>query len=266
MSNDPREIALTKLVELHSNSSNFNDQDVVEQAASLFLFLSDGYIRQPSGETFYSIPYRSITMLVFDNTCDFKSDEFLSFTSTVSEKIQNLPEFNSNPYRAHLIECYSKFTLHISLAQVQKEHVGKVAQNANIAAEAAQAAAEKAKNMQEDMMVNYITILGIFASIIITIFGGMQIISATTGLLQSDLNIATLILVLSFLTFLIILILWMLFTFISNLKSGDKGNCALKVSLILLAITMGSSGGYILYVKKHKSPNENAKVLIKEEK
>lgn len=265
MSNDPREIALKKLVQLHSNSSNFNNPGVVEQAASLFLFLSDGYIRQPSGETFYSIPYRSITMFVFDNTCDFKSDEFVSFTSTVSEKIQNLPEFNSNPYRDHLIECYSKFTLHISLAQVQKEHVGKVAQNANIAAEAAQAAAEKAKKMQEDMMVNYITILGIFASIIITIFGGMQIISATTGLLQSDLNIATLILVLSFLTFLIILILWMLFAFISNLKSGGKRNYALIISLIILIITMGLSGGYMLHLKKHKLPGEKAQVLIKDD-
>lgn len=266
MSNDPRESALQKLLKLHSDSTKFNDQDVVHQAASLFLFLSDGFIRQPSGETFYSIPYRSITTFVFENICDFKSDGFLSFTSTVSEKIQNLPDFNSNPYRDHLIECYSKLTLHISLAQVQKEHVEMVANNANIAAKAAQSAAEKAKTMQEDMMVNYITILGIFASIIITIFGGMQIISATTGLLQSDLNIATLILILSFLTFLIILILWMLFTFISNLKGGNKINYALIISLALLAITMGLSGGYMLYLKKHNLPGENAQVLIKDDK
>ena len=49
MSNDPRESALQKLLKLHSDSTKFNDQDVVHQAASLFLFLSDGFIRQPSG-------------------------------------------------------------------------------------------------------------------------------------------------------------------------------------------------------------------------
>ncbi len=243
MSNDPRESALQKLLKLHSDSTKFNDQDVVHQAASLFLFLSDGFIRQPSGETFYSIPYRSITTFVFENICDFKSDGFLSFTSTVSEKIQNLPDFNSNPYRDHLIECYSKLTLHISLAQVQKEHVEMVAQNANIAAEAAQAAAEKAKSMQEDMMVNYITILGVFASIIITVFGGISLTNATVKLLESENDLPMMVFVISFLMIGFISVLIILITWISSLRKTTEYRSAVKWWILsgfcLLSISSG---------------------------
>lgn len=114
-------------------------------------------------------------------------------------------------------------------------------------------------------MVNYITILGIFASIIITIFGGMQIISATTGLLQANLNLATLVLVLSFLTLLIVLILAILLNWISNLKEETRNNKFVYIALSFTVFCIAISGWYIHEQKNSDLPHTNTKVLIKDE-
>lgn len=168
-------------------------------------------------------PYHDITVFIYNYNKEIRIDDLDILMGAIELKLADISDDQVN--------CFRKFRRHITLAVTQKYYIQKVADNAfntaNEAKSVAQEAGEqanKAKLTYEGMMVNYITILGIFASIIITIFGGMQIISATTGLLQADLNIATLILVLSFLTFLIILILWMLFTFISNRL------CCIKIS------------------------------------
>lgn len=264
--NDSQQQLLIDLVNIHLNPNNYNDKEVVKKTASLFLFSVNDFISKSLGETFYKLPYKDISNILFQCEFDFLSETFTSFTETVLSAIEKEDEFKNSTEQEHIKECYAKFAQHISLVLVQKKFILEISINADKAAKEAKEAAEKAKNMQENMMVNYITILGIFASIIITIFGGMQIISTTTGLLQSDLNIATLILVLSFLTFLIILILWMLFTFIANLKSEGKKNYAILASLVILSVLMAISGGYMLSLKKQDAPQTNTKVLIKSEK
>src|SRR5690606_39631774 len=49
------------------------------------------------------------------------------------------------------------------------------------------------------MMVNYVTILGIFASIIITVFGGINLTNATVKLLESEHDLPMMVFVISFL-------------------------------------------------------------------
>ena len=174
MGNSPRKIALDQLLACHIDSTQFNDEAVVLRAASLFVFLSDEYIRKASSETFYSLPYREITIFVFEHSCKFQSEEFLNFTSTVYEKMQELPDFINSPYREYLFECYKKLTLHISLAEVQKQEISKVTANAYEAANAAKKTAEEADAQAKSTIANYISILGIFASIIFTLFGGVD--------------------------------------------------------------------------------------------
>lgn len=239
----------------HLNPNGFTKKEVVEGTAAMFSVLIDDYVKVAANETFYNLPYKDISILVFNNKCDeIKSDSFNGFITTVIEEINNT--FNCYGLATeldHVIACYEKFTSHIELALIQKQFMldsaleaNSVASVARKQAEFAKKQAKKAKDMSNSMVTNFVTILGVFATIIITVFGGMQIISATTKLLQSELNLATLILVLSFVTLLIVLILWMLFTFIFNLKSGEKNNTALIASITFLLLTIVLSSCYIL--------------------
>lgn len=263
---------LEKLINFHLENTNYHNKDVVVEAASLFLLFENDFVDTSTGETFYKLPYKDITIAVFDSEIqNILTDTFRGFVETVVEQLENSWDGDSISLR-HIKECYEKFTHHILLAQIQKQYMLKVsntaafvANNANRIALEAEKASEKAKKMYEGMMVNYITILGIFASIIITIFGGMQLISATTGLLQANLNLATLILVLSFLTILVILILAILLNWISNLKDEKYSNKFVYISLAITAICMLASGIYMYQIKKESLPKMNTKVLIKSE-
>lgn len=271
-SEDPaKEPTLEDLIQLHLDNKLYNDEDVVKKTASLFIFFKESFISKTSGETFYKLPYKEISRLIFGReNVSTLSETFQSFSETVYEK---MVELNNGEDDAHIKECYEKFTHHISLAIIQKEFIQRAANAANLtAAEAklnsdtAKKEAIKAKKTYDEMMVNYITILGIFASIIITIFGGMQVISATTGLLQSNISIATLLLVLSFLALLIILILSILLNWISNLKDSIRSYSFIYAALIVTSVTIIGSASYLYAHKKDGSIQKDAKVLLKEKK
>lgn len=263
---------LVKLIKYHLENTHYHNKDVVIETASLFLLFESDFIDTSTGETFYKLPYKDITIAVFDSDAqNVLTDTFRGFVETVVEQLEK--EWTGELLGlSHIKECYEKFTHHILLAQIQKQYMLKVshtasivANNANKVALEANETSNNAKKMYEGMMVNYITILGIFASIIITIFGGMQLISATTGLLQANLNLATLILVLSFLTILVILILAILLNWISNLKDEKHSNKFVYIALTITILCMSASVGYMFKVKKENLPKMNSKVLIKSE-
>lgn len=221
MSNDARKIALESLLKYHCDSTKFGNGVVIDQAASLFVFLSDEYVRKASNETFYFLPYREITNFIFENECKFNSDEFLSFTSVVYEKMQTLSEYNQSPYKDYLGECYNKLTLHISLAQVQKNQIIRVTENAYKVAKKAEKIAEDADAQAKSTIANYISILGIFASIIFTLFGGVNLIGSTVKLLEVNsrwpyLTFIIALLMICLLTLLNMMVKWV--NSMSNLK------------------------------------------------
>ncbi|QGA11016.1 hypothetical protein GFH30_06255 [Acinetobacter wanghuae] len=261
-------------IKRHLNPENFNQKEIVEETALLFSILIDDYVKTAAKETFYNLPYKDISVLVFDDKSnDIKTDSFNGFITTVTEEIKNT--FNSYELTTeleHATACYEKFASHIELALIQKRFMLDTAKEANRVAgvarkdaDFAKKQAKKAKEMSNAMVTNFVTILGVFATIIITVFGGMQIISATTKLLQTDLNLATLFLVLSFISLLIILILWMLFSFIINLKKDVNSNSALITAITVLSITIMLSAAYIIFSGKDFSQT-SAKVLVKDDK
>lgn len=285
---------LKELILNHMDRSKYHVKAVVDDTAALFLLLGDEYIINNTGETFYKLPYKDISICIFNSNFEnIQTNNFNSFVETVVEQLL-IQSSGGTPERIqHIKECYDKFTHHILLAQVQKDFMLRSATNANRLALEAQENAElasnlsaEAKKLYDGMMVNYITILGIFASIIITIFGGMQIISATTNLLQTDIKLATLILVLSLLTLLIVLILSILLNWISNLKQSKNSNVAVFCTIGVCVVLMLGAAIYIALNTNDDStkvkPKENkmvpttiksddkkmvsAKVLIAEEK
>lgn len=260
-------------IKRHLNPDNFNQKEIVEETALLFSIIIDDYVKTAANETFYNLPYKDISDLVFnDKSNDIKTDSFNGFITTVTEEIKNtFDSYGLTTKLEHATACYEKFASHVELALIQKRFMLDAAKEANRVAgiakkdaDFARKQAKKVKEMSNAMVTNFVTILGVFATIIITVFGGMQIISATTKLLQTDLNLATLFLVLSFISLLIILILWMLFSFISNLKKDVNNNSALITTIIILSLTIILSGTYIILLKKDASTT-SAKVLVKDD-
>ena len=219
MSQNPRKDALEDLVKLHVDSTYFNDPKVVDKAAQLFVFLSDSYIRKASGETFYSVPYREITIYIFEHDCKFNTEEFLSFTDTVHEKMKELPDYTEHPYSEYLFECYSKFTLHISLAEVQKREISKVTNKAYKIANDAKKIANEADAQAKSTIANYISILGIFASIIFTLFGGVNLIGSTVKLLEVNSRWPYLTFIISLLMICLLTLLNMLVKWINSMSN-----------------------------------------------
>ncbi|HDK9102363.1 TPA: hypothetical protein PVN69_001124 [Acinetobacter baumannii] len=206
----------------------------------------------------HPIPYHAITRYMYNYEKEIIIEDLNLLMDALETQLVEEVDIK-------VLECFRKFKNHISLASTQKYYIQKIAADALETAKKAEEEAEKARDTYKDIMVNYITILGIFASIIITIFGGMQIISATTGLLQANLNLATLVLVLSFLTLLIVLILAILLNWISNLKEETRNNMFVYIALSFTVFCIAISGWYIHEQKNSDLPHTNTKVLIKDE-
>lgn len=206
----------------------------------------------------HPIPYHAITRYIYNYEKEIIIEDLNLLMDALETQLVEEVDIK-------VLECFRKFKNHISLASTQKYYIQKIAADALETAKKAEEEAEKARDTYKDIMVNYITILGIFASIIITIFGGMQIISATTGLLQANLNLATLVLVLSFLTLLIVLILAILLNWISNLKEETRNNKFVYIALSFTVFCIAISGWYIHEQKNSDLPHTNTKILIKDE-
>lgn len=106
------------------------------------------------------------------------------------------------------------------------EHAKKSAQRAENVASNAQRLANEAndqiketKKSSESMMINYVTILGIFATIIITVFGGINIIGSTVKLLEGNSKLTYLVFVVSFLMICLLVLIRMLTSWISSLNN-----------------------------------------------
>jgi len=272
------EPSLEKLINNHLDINLYHNKDVVVATASLFHFFKDDFVSRPAGETFYKLPYKEISLLVFQHQNQATpSSAFQSFTETVYEELLKLCEGIEDP---HLKECYEKFTHHITLALIQKQFILHAAETANdiaggarnianIAKETASKAqfiSEKAEKLAveadeqaKSTISNYISILGIFASIIITIFGGMQIISATSKLLQTNISLITLVFVLALLTLLIVIILGVLLSWISDIKNNNKDHSAISYAVIFLTSVLAISSLYLYSTEK--LPKTTARVL-----
>lgn len=249
--NENQQQLLIDLVNIHLNPDSYNDKDVVKKTASLFLFSVNDFINKSSGETFYKLPYKDISNILFQCEFDFLSETFTSFTETVLSEMEKAEDYINSHEQEHIKECYAKFAQHISLVLVQKKFILEISKKADKAAEDAKTAAEKAKKMQEDMMVNYITILGVFASIIITVFGGISLTNASVKLLESDFDLPLLVFVISLLMFGFLSILIVLITWISSLRSSTFWQIAPKWGILCIFGFLSVCSGIYLNKKIH---------------
>lgn len=159
-------------------------------------------------------------------------------------------KFQNDVFEKRKVEkAYKKFKRHLKLAVAQKiyflsinkqaedqannaklisSQAEKAAQEAQTLSSAAKEIAGRAQEIFDSSLVNYITILGIFASIIITVFGGINLTNATVKLLESEHDLPMMVFVVSFLMLGFISILIVLITWISSLRKQTEYSSAVK--------------------------------------
>jgi TRAP-type C4-dicarboxylate transport system permease small subunit len=252
-----------ELIQLHLRPNDFHNEGTIGVAAHLFSLFEDDYIKKIQNETFYVLPYKDISICVYESQLDdIPSNTLSGFATTVSDVLANSGMCNDPD---HMVKCYEKFIEHISLAFAQKSFMQKVANNAleianrasqlslsseqtvnrilsisgqaqdalrqaKSTAEKAEITAEHAKNLATEAdaqakstIANYISILGIFASIIFTLFGGVNLIGSTVKLLEVNsrwpyLTFIIALLMICLLTLLNMMVKWI--NSMSNLKKA----------------------------------------------
>ncbi|ENW5232634.1 hypothetical protein [Acinetobacter baumannii] len=202
------------------------------------------------------IPYEDITTYIYSYSGEINSEavgeRLDAFSNMLKDEVKILEEFEA----VKVEKAYKKFVRHLKLAIAQKDYFVSINKEANKSAQLAQESATKALNLAgkanetlntakstsakaqevaknaqllaneadaqaKSTIANYIAILGIFASIIFTLFGGVNLISATVKLLEANsrwpyLTFIIALLMICLLTLLNMLIKWV--NSINNLK------------------------------------------------
>ncbi len=117
-----------ELIKLHLNPSNFLDENAVAKAAFLFTWFEDDFVKRVNKETFYLLPYKDISIYVYECDLDsIPSNTINGFATTVKDFfIKN----NMCVDAEHMVKCYEKFIDHILLAFAQKNFMLKVSLSA----------------------------------------------------------------------------------------------------------------------------------------
>lgn len=242
-----------ELIKLHLNPSNFLDENAVAKAAFLFTWFEDDFVKRVNKETFYLLPYKDISIYVYECDLDsIPSNTINGFATTVKDFfIKN----NMCVDAEHMVKCYEKFIDHILLAFAQKNFMLKVSLSALATAKKSEFIAKKADRLAtkagdlatkadglaakaeqlaneadaqaKSTIANYISILGIFASIIFTLFGGVNLIGSTVKLLEVNsrwpyLTFIIALLMICLLTLLNMMVKWI--NSMSNLKNSLENN------------------------------------------
>ncbi len=208
--------------------------------------IKDFHSQHESKKYTYEVPYEYITDFIYKYTEEIDytiiDDKLTSIAEAIKSNLIGYEDFEKKV----LEKVFRKFRRHLLLSIYQKNYITKITKEnsvyaSKLAQEAkdeaskaktisgeAQSLSEKAKTMYDDMMVNYITILGIFASIIITVFGGINLTNATVKLLESEHDLPMMVFVISFLMIGFLSILIVLVTWISSLRKQSEYSSAVK--------------------------------------
>lgn len=194
----------------------------------------------------FDIPYDDITELIYDYSQDINLDELDLMMEELEGRYQEIyPPLEGGQKHPHH-KCLTKFRRHIYLAATQRNYIKKVTQEeaktarniaqsaqeisrkaegisakAELLAQKSEQLATEADHQAKSTIANYISILGIFASIIFTLFGGVNLIGSTVKLLEVNsrwpyLTFIIALLMICLLTLLNMMVKWI--NSMSNLK------------------------------------------------
>ena len=212
--------SIAELIEIYLSVSSISLDEHDELALQSFEIMQKAFkqiVATPNEPII--LPYKDISDIIFQSNHPVRSNSLESFQEKVGlliNKFQEQPRCKSKGQR--LRACHRKLVGHIMLAYAQKEFMQnsvrqaqRIAQEAQIIAKNAQKEANKANDTYKSMFANYVTILGIFTAIIVTIFGGLNVVSVVAK--QADTPLETVV----FLTALALMCVVSLLYFLANI-------------------------------------------------
>lgn len=283
-------MSLEKLINYHLKPSDtLSNRRFITYSAAFFIKEVPAYIVTESGETFYDIPYDRITEIVFNQDCAIEKSELDDLKGAITErivqhlsekgmsedlrhKLQNIPlkddETIEEICNKHMIACYRKLVGHIGLAAIQKNFIldaagqaDRIAKQAEQTARKATEAATQSLRNTENSTTQFVTILGIFASIIVALFGGMSLVKTAVELLANEGSLPLFVFVVSVLMLSFSGLIVLLTTWITSLNKEKSENSYLltKVILFCFLIVCCIGSGLISYDLSNKPKLEKTK-------
>ncbi|MDY1572878.1 hypothetical protein SOJ40_19625, partial [Acinetobacter baumannii] len=212
--------------------------NVVEDASNIICQLIDKHkdtlIKENKDGTInFNLPYDKIADEIYNHKQPIFFDSLDVFVNTVYSYIET-------KHDSKILISYRKFTRHILLAVRQKNFINEVTKDAkdaaNLASKVANDASVLAINTESEIknsVVNYITILGIFATIIFALFGGVNLVSAINNLLASEHRprLTTIMFLMSALVLTISTLLVLLMTWLNEVKGLGEAKWKNKMYL-----------------------------------
>lgn len=239
--------SIAELIEIYLSVSSISLDEHDELALQSFEIMQKAFkqiVATPNEPII--LPYKDISDIIFQSNHPVRSNSLESFQEKVGlliNKFQEQPRCKSKGQR--LRACHRKLVGHIMLAYAQKEFMQnsvrqaqRIAQEAQIIAKNAQKEANKANDTYKSMFANYVTILGVFTAIIVTIFGGLNVISVVAK--QADTPLASIV----FLTALALMCVISLLYFLANIiikitqQDENKLTCLFVVIVLVCSVTM----------------------------
>lgn len=228
------------LCRISIGASKDADGNFAQQVIRLIKIAYDSQLNQV-GENI-EISYKDLTDLVYDNEEMFlpPSDTLDNFRKRVEERIitDDYCQKADDPSlcHKHFMSCYDKIIRHIHLAETQREYIKKEVKKAeSIAKDAkntsnlakktageAQEIAKDAKAIYDTMFTNYVTILGVFTAIIVTIFGGLNVVDTIVS--YGDTHFSTIVFLAALVLMCVVCLLYFLAKIILRLNGKDEAD------------------------------------------
>lgn len=176
----------------------------------------------------FEVPYEHITNYIYVTDNHLNSTIIEDRLNILAQSIKNKLSNLSNQEVKVLEKVLRKFRRHLLLAVSQKEFIlgvakeaDRIAQDADRVSKEASKQAKKAKKISNSMVTNFVTILGIFATIIITVFGGINLIGSAVKLLEGNARLSYLVFVVSFLMICLLTLIRMLTLWLSSINGNE---------------------------------------------
>lgn len=232
---DNKQIAT--IVEIYLAVSSTPEEDR-EQLAKTALETLHRTFKQfiPTANSPIILPYKDIADVIFRSSIsEISSDTITNFQQKIDDLIREIPDKTKQKTHQHrLLNYHKKFVGQILLARAQKEFIQKSvksaqkivdkaeteARKAEKTASQAQLTAKKAEQTYKSMFANYVTILGIFTAIIVTIFGGLNVINAVIEI-NYQTSLALIVFIVALVMFCLIVLLYFLATMIGHISQQE---------------------------------------------
>lgn len=190
---------IVAIVSLYFQVSETPPEKLDELAQQLENLIKQVFSKELGNSYYFNVPYKDITDAVFCSEKIILSDSIKNFGENVKNVVtknykQQKPKAHHktrDKYVNRFLQIHNKLVEHTLLAQAQREfikntikdtkiiaeQVKDTAENAQKIANKAEDTAQKAEETYKSMFANYVTILGVFTAIIVTIFGGLNVIN-----------------------------------------------------------------------------------------